>query len=84
MVNRELRWNLECKEMIRRYLKDYVREGGAVLLTSHEMEELAVCSKLYVLSQSNLKEVPLGLTAEELIKPFAISSRVKCPQCVRL
>ena len=62
--------DLECKEMIRRYLKDYVREGGAVLLTSHEMEELAVCSKLYVLSQSNLKEVPLGLTAEELIKTF--------------
>lgn len=62
--------DLECKEMIRRYLKDYVREGGAVLLTSHEMEELAVCSKLYVLSQRNLKEVPLGLTAEELIKTF--------------
>ena len=34
------------------------------------MEELAVCSKLYVLSQRNLKEVPLGLTAEELIKTF--------------
>ena len=62
--------DLECKEMIRRYLKDYVRKGGAVLLTSHEMEELAVCSKLYVLSQRNLKEVPLGLTAEELIKTF--------------
>lgn len=62
--------DLECKEMIRQYLKDYVREGGAVLLTSHEMEELAVCSKLYVLSQRNLKEVPLGLTAEELIKTF--------------
>lgn len=62
--------DLECKEMIRRYLKDYVKEGGAVLLTSHEMEELAVCSKLYVLSQRHLKEVPLGLTAEKLIKTF--------------
>lgn len=62
--------DLECKEIIRRYLRDYVSQGGAVLLTSHEMEELAACSKMYVLSQGHLKEIPLGLTAEELIKNF--------------
>ena len=38
--------DLECKEMIRRYFKRLCREGGAVLLTSHEMEELAVCSQI--------------------------------------
>ena len=62
--------DLECKAVIRDYLEQYRRLGGTIILTSHEMEELAVCSKLYVLSQRNLKEVPLGLTAEELIKTF--------------
>ncbi len=62
--------DLECKEIIRRYLKDYIKQGGAVLLTSHELEELSVCTKMYVLKQGHLKELPLGLTAEELIKNF--------------
>ena len=62
--------DLECKEIIRQYLKDYMKQGGAVLLTSHELEELAVCTKMYVLRQGYLKEIPLGLTAEDLIKNF--------------
>lgn len=62
--------DLECKEIIRQYLKDYIKQGGAVLLTSHELEELSVCTKMYVLKQGHLKELPLGLTAEELIKNF--------------
>ncbi len=62
--------DLECKEIIRQYLRDYIKQGKAVLLTSHELEELAVCTKMYVLKQGHLKELPLGLTAEELIKNF--------------
>lgn len=62
--------DLECKEIIRQYIKDYVKQGGAALLTSHEMEELAVCTKMYVLKQGHLKELPLGMSAEELITVF--------------
>lgn len=62
--------DLECKEIIRQYIKDYVKQGGAVLLTSHEMEELAVCTKMYALKQGHLKELPLGMSAEELITVF--------------
>ena len=62
--------DLECKEIIRQYIKDYVKQGGAALLTSHEMEELAVCTKMYVLKQGHLKELPMGMSAEELITVF--------------
>ena len=62
--------DLECKEIIRQYIKDYVKQGGAALLTSHEMEELTVCTKMYVLKQGHLKELPMGMSAEELITVF--------------
>ena len=40
--------DLECKESIRQYLKGYVNEGKTVILTSHEMEELSLCDRLYL------------------------------------
>lgn len=33
--------DLECKEVIRNYLREYMASGGAVILTSHELAELA-------------------------------------------
>ena len=34
--------DLECKEVIRNYLREYMASGGAVILTSHELAELAL------------------------------------------
>lgn len=62
--------DLECKEAVRQYLKAFREHGGALLLASHEMEELALCTKMYRLAYGNLKEIPTGLTAEELIREF--------------
>ena len=62
--------DLECKELIRRYLKQYRGEGGAVILTSHEMEELAACTRMYVLKEGCLSPLPVGLEAEEMIRQF--------------
>lgn len=62
--------DLEGKESIRQYLKGYVKGGGTVILTSHEMEELSLCSRLYVMKDRRLTEFPAGLSAEELIDRF--------------
>ena len=62
--------DLECKEAVRQYLRAFREQGGAVILAAHEMEELALCTKMYRLAYGNLKEIPTGLTAEELIREF--------------
>ncbi len=62
--------DLACKELIRSYLQEYVKKGGVVLLASHEMEELSICSKLLVLKDGKTWEVPQSLTAKELSLRF--------------
>ena len=62
--------DLECKEDIRSYLKQYMADGGAVVLTSHELEELSLCSRMYALRDGTLHEIASGLTADELIGQF--------------
>lgn len=62
--------DLECKETIRQYLQSYLENGGTAVLTSHEMEELSMCSRLYVLRDGRLEEIPAGLGPKELIASF--------------
>ena len=62
--------DLECKEDIRSYLKQYMADGGAVVLTSHELGELSLCSRMYALRDGTLHEIASGLTADELIGQF--------------
>lgn len=60
--------DMECKADIRRYLKTYTAAGGAVLLTSHEIAELSVCTRLYVLKRGKLEEISNHLQEQELIR----------------
>ncbi len=62
--------DLVCKEVIREYLREYLKKGGTVLLSSHEMDELAVCTRLLVLKGGKVREAPAGLTAKELAARF--------------
>lgn len=62
--------DLSAKEEIILYLKDYVKQGKTVILTSHEMGELSICDRLYILKDGILKQTEAGLTPEQLIKRF--------------
>lgn len=62
--------DLECKELIRNYLREYMAGGGAVVLTSHELAELALCTQMHVLRQGRLTKIENGLSANELISQF--------------
>ena len=62
--------DMECKADIRAYLEQYRKEGGTVILTSHEQSELALCTRMYVLRGGRLEEVKTGMTEEEMIAAF--------------
>ena len=62
--------DLECKELIRNYIREYMAGGGAVVLTSHELAELALCTQMHVLRQGRLTKIENGLSANELISQF--------------
>ncbi len=50
--------DIVCKEDIRNYIKEYISRGGTVIIASHEQEELALCSRLYVMKNGMLEEMP--------------------------
>ncbi len=60
--------DMECKADIRRYLRAYLAEGGTAVLTSHEIGELSVCTRLYALKEGVLIPVEAGLSEEALIQ----------------
>lgn len=56
----------DCMEFLLRYRKS----GGTILITTHEEEEIAACSRVYVLSQGHLNQLCTSLTREELINIY--------------
>lgn len=62
--------DIECKEDIRQYLGEHISQGGIVLLASHELEELSVCNRMYLLKNGTLKEISTGLSGRELVEKF--------------
>ena len=46
--------DLPCKQQIHRYLATYKHSGGILLLTTHDVSELALCDRLYILRDGRL------------------------------
>lgn len=46
--------DLVCKGRIHDYLEKYRQEGGILLLTTHDTQEIALCDKCYILKQGCL------------------------------
>lgn len=62
--------DLAAKEEILSYVRNYMRQGGCVLLASHELGELSLCTKLYIMKGGTLYPAPLHQSAGELIRQF--------------
>lgn len=62
--------DLECKEVIRNYIRTFMEGGGTVLLTSHEWSELSLCTEMYVIKDGKLNEIENGLSEKELMERF--------------
>ena len=60
--------DIVCKSDIKKYLKDYMRNGGTVIITSHEEEELSLCDRMYLLKDGKASE--LGEKYEKIFNVF--------------
>ena len=62
--------DLEAKEEILTYIRNYLKNGGTVILTSHETQELSICTQLFVMKKGLLTPVTEKLSAAELVLLF--------------
>ena len=47
--------DLVCKERISNYLLEYKENGGTILLATHDIQEIPLCDKLYILKEGVLQ-----------------------------
>lgn len=59
--------DLVCKHDIHTYLSAYLKQGGTILLTTHEESELELCQFLYVLKQGKLHAIRPTFRGKELL-----------------
>lgn len=62
--------DLAAKEEILTYIRNYLKRGGTVILTSHEIGELSICTQLYILKNGMLAPVVKKVSAGELVTLF--------------
>ena len=55
--------DLHQKEIIRNYIKEYTAGGGIVILSTHDIQEIEVCSQLYYLESG----VTVPVTYQEAV-----------------
>lgn len=60
--------DIVCKEDIKKYLLKYMKDGGTVILTSHEEAELSICSRMYLLKDGKTTELSEILFGEKLME----------------
>lgn len=62
--------DIPCKWDIYQYLTSFLKQGGTILLTTHEPAELDLCQHLYVLKSGLLSAVDSNLRGGDLISHF--------------
>lgn len=53
-----------CRNGILTYLKDYINQGGSIILATHEDATLSICSRIFLLKGGTLTEAPLYADAD--------------------
>ena len=49
--------DIVCKSDICRYLSEYRANGGTVIITSHEENELSLCDRMLLIEDTSIKEI---------------------------
>lgn len=63
--------DLVCKQDICKYIKNFINDGGTVILASHEESELATCTTKYMIEGTHLTRIPNTISASELAERIA-------------
>lgn len=59
--------DLICKEDIRSYIQWYCEQGNTVLLVTHDESDFPLCSKLLLLHDGSLREIPGTTPVKEIV-----------------
>lgn len=60
--------DLPSKAEIDGYLKEYIKNGGSIIITTHDESELELCDEIYILKHGKLNPVPADIRGEKLLK----------------
>lgn len=63
--------DLPCKAELHGWFGDYTKNGGTILIVTHDLQEIEVCDKLYILKEGRLDGCPKGEDLSSIAKRMA-------------
>ena len=60
--------DIACKQKIQEYLREYKRSGGILILVTHDVLELELCDRCYILKDGEMKSFDFNGDTGELVK----------------
>lgn len=60
--------DLVCKQYIARYIQSYKKDGGIVLIATHDVSEIALCDRVYIMKNGVLQPFQFDGDPESIVK----------------
>lgn len=60
--------DIVCKAEVREYLKEYAKNGGIVIMTTHETDDLKLANKVFLMKNGAFSDVSDGFSPERLLE----------------
>lgn len=60
--------DLQCKQKIYEYIRSHKASGGTVLIATHDVLEIELCDRWYIMKDGRLNEFKYNGNIEELVK----------------
>ena len=60
--------DIVCKQKIKDYLESYKQSGGILVLVTHDLLEMELCDRCYILKDGQLKDFDFTGNTDELVK----------------
>lgn len=67
--------DLMFKEELKQYIRDFTKNGGSVLISSHDQGEIRQCDRLFAIRDGVAKEIPSSLNIENMIDGYIRNDR---------
>lgn len=58
------------KEELKGYIRNFVKEGGSVLLSSHDEGEIMACQSIWAIKEGRAVRIPAKCPAEEMVAKY--------------
>ena len=60
--------DIACKQKIKDYLESYKKAGGILILVTHDVLELSICDRFFILKDGKLNDFEFSGDTDELVK----------------